>query len=253
MLFVRDTRLIFGRHLRQTLRSKVAVAFGVLQPLLYLLFFGPLLRNMTGVQGFGTGDAWQVLVPGILVQLSLFGAGFVGFGLIADLRAGVVERLRVTPVSRTALLLGRVLRDTAVLAVQAVMLLAAGLALGLRAPLAGMLAGLALVVLLAVSVASLSYVLAMATRTEDAFAPLLSTVTLPLMLLSGVLLPMTMAPDWLRAVSAFNPFRYVVDAVRAVFAGDWAGGTVAQGAAVTAVLLAVSVALGAHRFRRENA
>ncbi|MFI0352016.1 ABC transporter permease [Actinomadura sp. 9N407] len=253
MRIARDTRLIFGRYLRQTLRSKVAVVFGAVQPLLYLLLFGPLLSGLTGVRGFGAGDAWQVLVPGILVQLSLFGAGFVGFGLIADLRSGVVERLRVTPVSRTALLLGRILRDTVVLAVQAVMLLAAGLALGLRAPVAGMAAGLVLVVLLALSVASLSYVLAMATRSEDAFAPLLSTVTLPLMLLSGVLLPMTMAPGWLQAVSDVNPFRYVVDAVRAAFAGDWASGAIVQGTVVTVVLLAVSVALGARRFQRENA
>ncbi|MFC5745421.1 ABC transporter permease [Actinomadura rugatobispora] len=252
MRTVRDSYLIFGRYLRQTLRSKVVVVFGVLQPLLYLVLFGPLLTPLTGVRGFG-GDPWRVLVPGILVQLALFGAGFAGFGLIADLRSGVVERLRVTPVSRTALLLGRVMRDTVVLAVQAVMLLAAGLALGLRAPAAGLLIGLAFVVGLALSVASLSYVLAMATRSEDAFAPLLSTVTLPLMLLSGVLLPMTMAPGWLEAVSRLTPFRYVVDAVRAAFGGDYAGAAVLRGAAVTVALLAVSVALGARRFRRENA
>ncbi|GAA1882079.1 ABC transporter permease [Actinomadura bangladeshensis] len=211
---VSDTRLIFLRCLRQTLRSKVAVVFGALQPLLYLVLFGPLLPDLaelrgSGGSGAGSGGAWQVFVPGILVQLALFGAGFVGFGLIADLRSGVLERLRVTPASRTALLLGRVLRDTAVVAVQAVLLVAVGLALGLRAPAGGIAVGLVLVVSLAVSVASLSYVLAMRTRSEDAFAPLLSAVTLPLMLLSGMLLPMSLAPGWLDALSRFTPFRYV--------------------------------------------
>ncbi|TDD70123.1 ABC transporter permease [Actinomadura rubrisoli] len=256
MLFARtvsDTRLIFVRCLRQTLRSKVAVVFGVMQPLLYLLLFGPLLSRLVEVRGFGAGNAWQVFVPGVLIQLALFGAGFVGFGLIADLRSGVVERLRVTPVSRTALLLGRVLRDAFVLAVQAVMLLAAGLALGLRAPVGGIVVGLVFVVSLAVSAASLSYVLALRTRSEDAFAPLLSTVTLPLMLLSGILLPMSMAPGWLDAVSRLTPFRYVVDAARAAFLGDYATAAVAEGALVTVVLLVVSVALGARRFRGENA
>ncbi|MEU5883087.1 ABC transporter permease [Spirillospora sp. NPDC047279] len=250
---VRDTGLIFRRHLRQTLRSKVAVIFGLVQPLLYLVLFGPLLTRLTGVGSFGGGNAWQVFVPGILVQLALFGAGFVGFGLIADLRSGVVERLRVTPVSRVALLLGRVLRDTLVLTVQAVMLVAAGLAMGLRAPAAGLAAGLVLVVLLSVAVAALSYVLALVTRSEDAFAPLLSTVTLPLMLLSGMLLPMSLAPGWLDVVSRFTPFRYVVEAVRAAFRGDYMGAAVAEGAVVTVVLLAVSLVLGTRRFRRENA
>ncbi|WP_207401033.1 ABC transporter permease [Actinomadura roseirufa] len=250
---VSDTRLIFGRYLRQTLRSKVAVVFGLTQPLLYLLLFGPLLTRLGGVRGFGSGDAWQVFVPGVLVQLALFGAAFVGFGLIGDLRSGVVERLRVTPVSRTALLLGRVLRDTVVLVAQAVVLLGAAFALGLRAPAAGVAVGLLFVVGLAVSVASLSYVLAMRTRSEDAFAPLLSAVTLPLMLLSGILLPMGLAPGWLDAVSRCTPFRYVVDAARAAFRGDYATAAVGEGALVTVVLLVVSVALGARRFRAENA
>lgn len=250
---VSDTRLIFLRYLRQTLRSKVAVVFGAMQPLLYLVLFGPLLSALVDVRGFGAGNAWQVFVPGVLVQLALFGAGFVGFGLIADLRSGVVERLRVTPASRTALLLGRVLRDTAVIAFQGVLLVAAGLALGLRAPAGGIAVGLLFVVSLTVSVASLSYVLAMRTRTEDAFAPLLSAVTLPLMLLSGILLPMSLAPGWLDAVSRFTPFRYVVDAVRAAFLGDYASAAVAEGALVAVVLLVASVALGARRFRGEDA
>ncbi|MFC6880931.1 MULTISPECIES: ABC transporter permease [Actinomadura] len=250
---VRDTRLIFVRCVRQTLRSKVAVVFGALQPLLYLVLFGPLLTELPGVAGFGGDDAWRVLVPGILIQLALFGAGFVGFGLIAELRSGVLERLRVTPVSRVALLLGRVLRDTLVLVVQAVMLLAVGIALGLRAPFGGIVLGLAFVVLLALSIASLSYVLALMTRREDAFAPLLSTVTLPLMLLSGILLPMSMAPGWLDVVSRFTPFRYVVDAARAAFQGRYSSAAVLEGAAVMAAMLVLSVVLGAHRFRRENA
>lgn len=252
---VSDTRLIFLRCLRQTLRSKVAVVFGALQPLLYLVLFGPLLPDLAELRGSGDGSgggAWQVFVPGILVQLALFGAGFVGFGLIADLRSGVVERLRVTPASRTALLLGRVLRDTLVVAFQAVLLVAAGLALGLRAPAGGLAVGLVLVVSLAVSVASLSYVLALRTRNEDAFAPLLSAVTLPLMLLSGMLLPMSLAPGWLDALSRFTPFRYVVDAARAAFLGDYATAALAEGALVTAVLLVASVALGARRFRAED-
>ncbi|WP_207394149.1 ABC transporter permease [Actinomadura formosensis] len=248
-----DTRLIFLRYLRQTLRSKVAVVFGALQPLLYLVLFGPLLSDLVQVRGFGAGGAWQVFVPGVLIQLALFGAGFAGFGLIADLRSGVVERLRVTPASRTALLLGRVLRDTVVVALQGVLLVGAGLALGLRAPAGGIAVGLLFVVSLAVSVASLSYVLALRTRTEDAFAPLLSAVTLPLMLLSGILLPMSLAPGWLDVVSRFTPFRYVVDAARAAFLGDYATAAVAEGTLVAVVLLVVSVTLGARCFRRENA
>jgi ABC-2 type transport system permease protein len=249
---LRDTMLIYRRYLRQTLRNKVAIIFGALQPLLYLVFFGPLLTKVSAARGFG-GNAWQVYVPGLLIQLGLFGAGFVGFGLIADLRFGVIERLRVTPVSRVALLLGRVLRDTTIMMVQAVMLLAVGVAFGLRAPIAGVLAGLVFVVLLAVSVASLSYALALWTRNEDAFAPLLTAAIVPLMLLSGMILPMTLAPRWLDVLSHFNPFRYFVDAVRALFLGHYASATVWEGALVAVILVAVCVTFGTRRFLKENA
>ncbi|MCW2912836.1 MAG: transporter [Actinomycetia bacterium] len=249
---LRDTMLIYRRYLRQTLRNKVAIIFGALQPLLYLVFFGPLLTKVSAARGFG-GNAWQVYVPGLLIQLGLFGAGFVGFGLIADLRFGVIERLRVTPVSRVALLLGRVLRDTTIMMVQAVMLLAVGVAFGLRAPIAGVLAGLVFVVLLAVSVASLSYALALWTRNEDAFAPLLTAAIVPLMLLSGMILPMTLAPRWLDVLSHFNPFRYFVDAVRALFLGHYASATVWEGALVAVILVVACVTFGTRRFLKENA
>lgn len=135
------------------------------------------------------------------------------------------------------------------MAFQGVLLVAAGLALGLRAPVGGIAVGLLLVAALAVGVASLSYVLAMRTRAEDAFAPLLSAVTLPLMLLSGILLPMGLAPRRLDVLSRLTPFRYVVDAARAAFLGDYAAAAPAEGALVTVVLPAVSVTLGARRFR----
>ncbi|MGI8331621.1 ABC transporter permease [Actinomadura scrupuli] len=251
-MILRDTMLVYRRYLRQTLRNKVAIVFGGLQPLLYLVLFGPLLTRVSGARGFG-GDAWQVYVPGLLIQLGLFGAGFVGFGLIADLRFGVLERLRVTPVSRVALLLGRVLRDTTVMLVQAVMLLAVGVAFGLRAPVTGVLAGLVFVVLLAVSVASLSYALALWTRNEDAFAPLLTAAIVPLMLLSGMILPMSMAPRWLDVLSHANPFRYFVDAVRALFLGHYTAATVWEGALVAVILVAGCVTVGTRRFLEENA
>lgn len=89
-----DTALIFGRYARQTLRSKFQILFGVLMPLLYLLFFGPLLTHMP----LGSnGSSWQVLVPGLLLQLALFGASFAGFAVIIESSWGVVERMRVTP------------------------------------------------------------------------------------------------------------------------------------------------------------
>jgi ABC-2 type transport system permease protein len=248
----RDTLLIFRRQLRLSLRNPVWVAIGLIQPILYLAFFGPLLRGMTGMPGFPAGNAWQVYVPGLLVQLGLFGSAFVGFAIIGEWRLGIIERMRVTPVSRLALLLGRVLRDVLVLLVQAVVLVGAGVAFGLRAPLVGIVIALGFVVLLSVSLSSLSYAAGLVTKSEDAFAPLLNMITVPLMLLSGILLPMSLAPAWLDGLARANPFRYIVDAMREVFLGNYATEVVAEGVLVALGLAVVSVAIGTRTFFKEN-
>lgn len=241
-----DTALVFGRYARQSLRSKAAMSFGALMPALYLVLYGPLLTDM---RLGGAGNSWQILVPGLLLQLALFGASFAGLGLIIDKQHGIVERMRVTPVSRVALLLGRVLRDAALLTVQSVLLVLVAFALGLRAPLPGILIGFAFTAVLALSLASLSYTLAMKAAVPQAFAPVVNAVNMPAMLLSGLLLPMSLAPAWLDALSHFMPLRYLVDAVRAAFAGDYGSPALLYGTLAAAALLGVSLATGAHRFR----
>ncbi|GAA3426057.1 ABC transporter permease [Streptosporangium nondiastaticum] len=240
---MRETWLVFRHNVRILLRQKVGILFGVMQPLLYLVLFGPL---------FATIGTWETLVPGLLVQVSLLSAGMAGFGIVFDLRAGVLERLRVTPAHRVALLLGRVLGSSLILLIQSVMLIALGYAFGLRAPLPGVLAGLAIMALLGVSLAALSNAIAL-TLDPDLFAPVVSTVVVPLILLSGAFLPMSMAPAWLDAVSRATPFRHVVEAVRDLFAGHYATAAVGVGVAVALALSAVCVAVGTRVFNRTNA
>ncbi|MEH0636398.1 ABC transporter permease [Streptomyces bottropensis] len=249
-MLLHDTALIFGRYARQSLRSRFAMLFGVLMPLLYLLFFGPLL---TGVPLGSRGSSWQVLVPGLLLQLSLFGASFAGFMVILEKQTGVIERMRVTPVSRLALLLGRVLRDAAVFVFQAVLLVLAALLMGLRAPLAGVLIGFAFVALLTVSLASLSYALAMKARSQHEFGPAVNALTMPSMLLSGLMLPMSLAPGWLDVLSHLVPFRYLVDAVRDAYVGAYATPAMLYGVLVAVGLAGLAVTVGTRVFRTAGA
>lgn len=249
-MLLHDTALIYGRYLRQSLRSPFALLFGVLMPLLYLLFFGPLL---TDLPLGGQGSSWQVLVPGLLLQLGLFGALFAGFMVILEKGAGVVERMRVTPVSRLALLLGRVLRDTTVFLFQAVLLVLAAVVMGLRAPLAGVLIGFGFVALLTISLASLSYALAMKVRTPQEFGPTINAVSMPSMLLSGLMLPMTLGPGWLDVLSHFMPFRYLVDAMRDAYVGSYATAHMLYGVLVAVALTLVSVTVGTRVFRTSGA
>ncbi|MFF7170491.1 ABC transporter permease [Streptomyces pseudovenezuelae] len=249
-MLLHDTAIIYGRYLRQSLRSRFALLFGVLMPFLYLVFFGPLL---TGLPLGGRGSSWQVLVPGLLLQLGLFGALFAGFMIILENGQGVVERMRVTPVSRLALLLGRVLREATVFVLQAVLLVLAALAMGLRAPLIGIVIGFAFVALLTVSLASLSYALAMKVRTPQEFGPLVNAVSMPSMLLSGLMLPMTLGPRWLDVLSHFMPFRYLVDAMRDAYVGAYTTDHMLYGVLVAVGFAVLAVTVGTRVFRTAGA
>lgn len=248
MELLRHTGLIFVRSIRPTLHNPIVIIIGLSQPLLYLLLFGPLLSHVGG-----PGSSWQWFVPGIMVQMALFGTAYAGFALIPEIRSGALERLRVTPVSRTALLLGRVARDVTVLVVQCALIVAASAILGFRAPVGPVLLALVLIAVVGVAVGSASYALALYVKQEYAFAPVLTSTVLPLMLLSGVLLPMTLAPAWLHAISVVNPLTHVVDAERAIVAGQWHQVAVWLGPLLAVLLAIVGAGWGVRTFRRQQA
>ncbi|RYD90764.1 MAG: ABC transporter permease, partial [Sphingomonadales bacterium] len=129
MTFFRDTWIIFARAMTLSLRQPLWVLIGLLQPILYLTLFGPILQTVAASSGF-QGDAWQVFVPGLLVQLGIFGGLFVGFGIIAEWRSGVIDRQLVSPAARSAIITGRTLRDVVVITVQAIVLCGAAFLMG---------------------------------------------------------------------------------------------------------------------------
>jgi ABC-2 type transport system permease protein len=251
MTFWRESFIVFRRQLRMNLRNPAWVIIGMLQPVLYLLLFGPLLTPL--VQRFGAQNAYTFFVPGLLVQLGIFGAFFAGFSLIAEWREGVIEAERVTPASRTALLVGRLGRDLLQLLVQALILVVLGLALGMDAQPAGIAIGILLTLAVGGACAAASHALALTTKSEDVMAPVINMVMMPVLLLSGILLPMTIGPAWLRRVSDFMPIRHVVDGVRSAFGGHLDGPGLLWGSVWAVLLLALAVWWGTAAFRKENA
>lgn len=250
MKMVRDSWLVFQRYFGRTLLNPLYMGVSLGQPVLYLVLFAPLLKSVAAVRGFPAGGAYNVFVPGLLIQLSLFSVTSGGWGLIAEVRAGIIERLRVTPVSRPALLLGRTLRDVLMLVLQAGLIVIAAVPFGLTLRLPGILLAFVLMALLALLMASVSYAAALWLKDENTFGAIVFSATLPLLLLSGILLPMSLAPDWLRSVAAVNPLAYAVDAQRALFANHLGDLSVVKGFLVLGGLAAIAGGVAARAFGR---
>lgn len=249
---ITETMLVFQRQMRILLRNPVWVIFGLTQPILYLVLFGPLLKNVSG-GGLGGANSWRIFVPGLLMQLAIFGAGFAGFGIIQELREGVIDRQRVTPARRLSLILGRTLQNMLTIGVQAVVLIAVAIPFGLRPRWDGIAASIVLICVLAIGISAASYAMGLILKDEDAFAPFIQGVSLPLLLLSGVLLPMSLAPGWLSIASKVNPLTHIVDGTRSLFHGHFDAGNVLLGAGIAVALSALLAVWGARIFQRQSA
>ncbi|HEY3563269.1 MAG TPA: ABC transporter permease, partial [Kribbella sp.] len=100
---------------------------------------------------------------------------------------------------------------------------------------------------------SLSYSVALITKSEDALAPLLNGIAMPLLLLSGILLPMQIGPKWLQRLSDISPLKHVVNGVRALFRGDISSSSSLWGLFWVVLLTIIGLAVGARTFRKESA
>ena len=114
----------------------------------------------------------------------------------------------------------------------------------------GVLVSIVFVCVLSLGLASASYAMGLILKDEDSFAPFVQGISLPLLLLSGVFLPMTLAPAWLEKLSQLNPLTYVLDGTRALFAGDWGDAAIRWGIISSVGIAIVLTWWSARRFQR---
>lgn len=237
----REVWTIFLFYSKLSLRSPIWVLVALFQPVCYLFFYAPLLEAFAEKAGFPHGEALIIFTPGLLVMVAFFGSMFVGFAMVDDLKSGVIERLRVTPINRFALLLGRSLRDAATLLAQSIIIILLALTMGLNISFVATFLTLTMMVFVGLFMAPISYGLALTLKTEDAVGSIINFFAQPMLLLSGVLIPLTFAPEWLKRMSLVNPLKYIVDSCREVFMGNLFNQTVLQGIVVLALLVILSL------------
>ena len=252
---IRDTQLVMTRELRPVLRDPFSVVFGMIQPLVFLALFGPLLVGSLGGQAdaaFG-GSVWQWFVPSILVMTALFGTTTVGANLLFEFQTGAHERMLVTPLSRPSLLIGRALKEMAPLAAQALIIVLVMIPFGFTLYPVGAVLGLLLLAIFGIGLGSLSYALAIAVRKQEwMFWVVQQTLIFPLMILSGMLLPLESGPEWMQVASKFNPLTYLVNAERVLFAGDVGSGDALWGLLAALVTVAVGLAVGIRSMKHSS-
>ncbi len=242
---------IARRTWQKTLQRPVHLAFGFVQPLFWLVFFGFLFQRYPLFELGGELRYLDFLAPGVCAMTALFGASQSGIGWIRDHQTGFLERLMQTPASSLSILAGKIGADVARLLLQSILVALLALALGARLHVSvpALAPAFLALALFATAFASLSNAIALAVRAPEPMATYVHLVNMPLLFTSTALVPTRQMPGWLASIAAWNPLTLAVDALRAAMIGGSRAASVPALALLTALAVACFV-LASVRMRR---
>jgi len=240
---IADTWYLFNKYMKITIRMPMWTLFTLVQPLIWLIIFGQLFKNIAQLPGFPTNNYTDFFVPGVLIMTVLFGSSWSGVSLLREIQSGTVDKMLVSPVSRVAVVLSRVLHSTAQVVIQVLIMLAVAWALGAHLNLNPLylILSMIIVLLLGLCFAAVSNGFAIALQREEPLVIIGNLMTLPLMFFSTALVPANFMPAWIKYISSINPINYAVEAVRDVLVGTPDLSAYATAALILALFTAAAV------------
>ena len=217
-----DTLVITRRNLLRNLRLPQLLLFSTVQPVMFLLLFNFVFGGAIGQALPADFEYIQWLMPGLIIQVSTFGAGQTAIGLTEDLSKGVIDRFRSLPMARAAVLTGRtsadLLRNAAVLTI----MLVVGFVIGFRyeTSFLGFVTGVALALAFGYALSWVMATIGLLVKNPEAAQSAVFLPVFPLVFASSVFLPTQTMPDWLRVFADNQPITVIANALRGLMLGE---------------------------------
>ena len=215
-----DVYLVAERNLRKSFRTPQFIFVEVLvQPIIFVLLFAFVFGGAIHIPGVTYID---FLLPGVLVQTATFSGLNTAIALAEDLRNGLMDRFWSLPMSRFAVVMGRIVADTLLSAAAVGTMVAVGSLIGFRfhGGMPAALAAIGIAILAGSAFAWLGALLAVAFRTPEAVQGIGFAAIFPLVFASSTFVPVTTMPWWLQLVAKHTPITATADAVRALSLGQ---------------------------------
>jgi ABC transporter DrrB family efflux protein len=218
---VSDTLVVAKRNLIRMMRTPQLIFFNSIQPVMFVLLF----RYVFGGAINTGGDYVNYLIPGILVQTSLFGGAGTALGLSDDISKGIVDRFRSLPMARSAVLTGRILADVVRNLFVITLMTAVGIAVGFRFNNGVIPPMSSILVLLAFGFAFswLFALIGLSVRDPESAQIASFLPVFPLTFASSTFVPLESMPGWLQAFARNQPVTHVTNTVRSLTQGDIPG------------------------------
>ena len=206
-------------------RSRLISSF--MFPLIFLIVFGAGFSRIVG-RLEGDVNFIQFIYPGIIAMTVVMSSLFAGTSVVVDREYGFLKEVLVAPLSRVGIILGKALGGSLTALIQGTIMLAIAPLVGLSISPLLVLQLLPTLLVLSLSLSGLGILMATRMRSQQGFQFLMQLMVFPLIFLSGVFFPVQGVPTWLQIVAKFNPLTYGVDAIRQIFLGPRASGSVVE-------------------------
>lgn len=185
---------------------------------MFLFIFGTGLSGMMSSGNFGV-DFMQFMFPGIIAMNVMGVAFFSTVSTVWDREFGFLKEILVAPISRTSIVIGKILGATTIASVQALLLLLLAPFIGLQLHFLIVVKLYLCMVLLSFAISGLGLLIASLMKSIESFGVIMQVLVFPMFFLSGTFFPLTSVPTWMTIISRFNPLTYGVDAMRRVALG----------------------------------
>jgi ABC transporter DrrB family efflux protein len=252
---LRDTLIIAHRNLNRYVRLPRLLFFSIIQPVMFILLFNFVFGGaLTGSISVPGGKYIDYLLPGILVQMVMFGGVQTGIGLAEDMSNGIIDRFRALPMSRMAVIAGRTLSDTTRNLVSMTIMISVGTLIGFRFHngISGALLMMAIMLLFGFAFSWIFAFIGMAVK-ESETAQLASFVFIfPLTFASAAFVSVATMTDWLQVFARNQPVTMVVNAARHFALGMPSNGSVHIIAFWIIGILAIFIPLSIWQYQRRN-
>jgi ABC-2 type transport system permease protein len=255
MTLLNDTGYLFVRSLKKLARTPVLILISLFQPIIFLVLFTQLFDKFSQVPGlFPPGVNYlNYAVPGILLMTAFTSALQSATSLVNDLNSGFLQKMLVTPVSRPAILLGRLSTDVVRIVIQTIIVLALAYAMGFTVDtgISGILVIFLTIAFFGLAFSGISLAIGLATRSGEAAYSIGAFLLFPLLFMSTAFVPTQAMPSWIQSVSSINPISFVVDAIRDLSLPDqYSLGTILSAWGVVAIIAVVSLGATLYLFRK---
>lgn len=217
------------RHLAERwFREMGQSAFGLvvlvgIKPLVWYVLFGSMFQEFSSLPAFPATDYRAFILPGVVGLMTLEFVVLGGQCIVDDIHGGMLNKLWTAPISKTSVVLARVIVTGTVGALQVLALLAVAYVDGVRLAtgLAGAGALLALSVALTAGLTALSMFVAYVLEHQFAFTAVTSFLVLPIVFVSNAFSPTSLMPDWLATIAGLNPVSVTITGMRALVLEGW--------------------------------